>query len=86
MKAIRGEALSPREAAKRMYISYSTFNNLKRKDCLPFKPHYVSARKIIVDSADIEEHLAFIKTVSGQNAWLQFLKEHNINKGGAGEK
>jgi hypothetical protein len=83
---LRGKGLTPREAAKRMFISYSTFNNLKRKDCLPFKPHYSSARKMIVDSMDVDEHMAFIKTISGQNAWLQFLKEHTINNGGAEKK
>jgi hypothetical protein len=84
--AIRGEGLTPREAAERMGISYSTFNNLKRQGCLPFDVIYHSARVIRVDSMDVDEHIAFIKTVSGQNAWRQFLKEHNINKGGAAGK
>jgi hypothetical protein len=86
MKTIRGEALTPREAARRMFISYTTFNALKKKGCLPFDIIYVSSRKIIVDSMDVDEYLAFIKTVSGQNAWRKFLKEHNINKGGAAGK
>jgi hypothetical protein len=84
MKAIQGEALSPREAAKRMFIGYSTFRKMKRDKCLPFNTIQVSPRKEIVDSEDIEKWLLTMKSLAGQNVWKKLLEKHN--KGGAGEK
>jgi hypothetical protein len=84
MKAIRGEALAPREAAKRMFIGYSTFQKMKRDKCLPFSPIMVSPRKMVIDSADIEEWLLTMKSLAGQNVWKQLLEKHN--KGGAAGK
>jgi hypothetical protein len=85
MKAIRGEALTPREAAKRMYISYSTFQQLKREKCLPFNPITVTPRKMIIDSADIEDWLLTMKNLAGQNVWKQLLEKYNKG-GGTGKK
>jgi hypothetical protein len=83
-KAIRGEALTPREAAKRMFVSYSTFRNMKRNKCLPFNPIVVAPRKIIIDSQDIEDWLLTMKSLAGQNVWKQLLEKYN--KGGAAGK
>jgi excisionase family DNA binding protein len=82
--AIRGEALSPKEAAKRMFIGYSTFRNMKRNKCLPFNPIVVGPRKMVIDSADIEDWLLTMKSLAGQNVWKKLLEKYN--KGGAAEK
>jgi hypothetical protein len=84
MKAIKGEALSPREAAKRMFIGYSTFQKMKRNKCLPFNPIVVTPRKMIIDSEDVENWLLTMKSLAGQNVWKQLLQKYN--KGGAGKK
>jgi transposase len=84
MKAIKGEALSPREAAKRMYIGYSTFTKMKREKRLPFNPIAVSPRKTVIDSEDVENWLLTMKSLAGQNAWKQLLEKYS--KGGSGKK
>jgi hypothetical protein len=84
MKAIRGEALTPKEAAKRMFVSYSTFRNMKRNKCLPFDPIVVAPRKMIIDSQDIEDWLLTMKSLAGQNVWKQLLEKYK--KGGAAGK
>jgi hypothetical protein len=88
MKPIRGEGISLKQAAKRMYISYSTITYMKRHGLLPFEPIQVSPRKTIVDSADVDDHLATIRTVSGQKLWKQFLEKYanKPQKGGVAGK
>jgi hypothetical protein len=82
--AIRGEALTAREAAKRMFIGYSTFMKMKRNKCLPFNPIQTSPKVIRIDSADIEDWLVTMKSLAGQNVWKQLLEKYN--KGGAAGK
>jgi excisionase family DNA binding protein len=64
--AIRGDALSVTEAAKRAYISKATLYGWIKKGNSPFPVIQVSPRKVKIDSADVDDWLRAIKRPAGQ--------------------
>ncbi|MDR3341823.1 MAG: helix-turn-helix domain-containing protein, partial [Treponema sp.] len=65
-RAIRGEALSVREAAKRAYISKSKLYDLMKMGQLPFPYIMIGPKKRVIDSVDIEDWLNKLKIPVGR--------------------